>query len=44
LWRIGVMGMGATREPQEQLVRSLATLLKADPAEPLAALEAGWHA
>ncbi len=44
LWRIGVMGMGATREPQEQLVRSLATLLKADPAEPLAALQEGWQA
>jgi alanine-glyoxylate transaminase/serine-glyoxylate transaminase/serine-pyruvate transaminase len=44
LWRIGVMGMGANREPQEQLVRSLATLLKADPVEPLAALEEGWHA
>jgi alanine-glyoxylate transaminase/serine-glyoxylate transaminase/serine-pyruvate transaminase len=44
LWRIGVMGMGATREPQEQLVRSLATLLKADPVEPLAALEEGWQA
>jgi alanine-glyoxylate transaminase/serine-glyoxylate transaminase/serine-pyruvate transaminase len=44
LWRIGVMGMGATREPQEQLVRSLATLLDADPAEPLAALQAGWQA
>jgi len=44
LWRIGVMGMGATREPQEQLVRALATLLQEDPAEPLAALEAGWQA
>jgi alanine-glyoxylate transaminase/serine-glyoxylate transaminase/serine-pyruvate transaminase len=44
LWRIGVMGMGATREPQEQLVRSLATLLKADPVEPLAALQEGWQA
>ncbi len=44
LWRVGVMGMGANREPQEQLVRSLATLLKADPAEPLAALHEGWQA
>jgi alanine-glyoxylate transaminase/serine-glyoxylate transaminase/serine-pyruvate transaminase len=44
LWRIGVMGGGARREPQEQLVRALATLLKADPVEPLAALEAGWQA
>jgi len=25
-------------------VRSLCTLLKADPVEPLAALEAGWQA
>jgi len=44
LWRVGVMGMGANREPQEQLVGALATLLGADPAEPLAALEAGWQA
>jgi alanine-glyoxylate transaminase/serine-glyoxylate transaminase/serine-pyruvate transaminase len=44
LWRVGVMGAGARREPQEQLVRALCTLLKADPDEPLAALEAGWHA
>ena len=44
LWRIGVMGAGANREPQEQLVRALATLLNADPAEPLAALQDGWRA
>ena len=44
LWRIGVMGAGANREPQEQLVRALATLLKADPEEPLAALAEGWRA
>jgi len=44
LWRIGVMGMGANREPQELLVGALATLLEADPAEPLAALQAGWQA
>jgi len=45
LWRIGVMGgTGARREPQEQLVRALAALLKADPVEPLAALEEGWRA
>lgn len=44
LWRIGVMGVGANREPQEQLVTALATLLNADPAEPLAALEQGWRA
>ena len=44
LWRIGVMGMGARREPQELLVRALTTLLDADPADPLAALEEGWRA
>jgi alanine-glyoxylate transaminase / serine-glyoxylate transaminase / serine-pyruvate transaminase len=44
LWRIGVMGAGANREPQEQLVGALATLLDADPAEPLAALAEGWRA
>jgi len=44
LWRVGVMGAGARREPQEQLVGALATLLHADPAEPLAALAEGWRA
>jgi len=44
LWRIGVMGAGARREPQEQLVGALATLLDADPGEPLAALAEGWRA
>ena len=44
VWRIGVMGVGARREPQEQLVNALATLLKADAAEPLAALDEGWRA
>ncbi len=44
LWRIGIMGVGARREPQEQLVRALATLMNADPAEPLAALQEGWRA
>jgi alanine-glyoxylate transaminase/serine-glyoxylate transaminase/serine-pyruvate transaminase len=44
LWRIGVMGVGARREPQEQLVGALATLLHADPGEPLAALAEGWRA
>ena len=38
LWRIGVMGVGADREPQERLVRALATELGRDPAEALAAL------
>jgi alanine-glyoxylate transaminase/serine-glyoxylate transaminase/serine-pyruvate transaminase len=44
LWRIGVMGQGARREPQEQLVSALCELLGADPAEPLAALAEGWRA
>ncbi|MDQ3675654.1 MAG: aminotransferase class V-fold PLP-dependent enzyme [Actinomycetota bacterium] len=44
VWRIGVMGQGARREPQELLVAALAELLGADPAEPLAALAAGWRA
>jgi alanine-glyoxylate transaminase/serine-glyoxylate transaminase/serine-pyruvate transaminase len=44
LWRIGVMGAGARREPQEQLVSALSELLGADPAEPLAALDEGWRA
>jgi alanine-glyoxylate transaminase / serine-glyoxylate transaminase / serine-pyruvate transaminase len=44
LWRIGVMGAGAQREPQERVVSALATLLHADPAEPLAALADGWRA
>ena len=44
LWRIGVMGVGAQREPQERLVSALAQLLGADPEEPLAALAAGWRA
>ena len=44
LWRIGVMGVGAQREPQERLVSALATLLDADPEEPLAALAEGWRA
>ena len=40
IWRIGVMGDGAEREPQERLVRALATELGADPADALAALAA----
>ena len=44
LWRIGVMGTGAHREPQERLVSALGVLLGADPAEPLAALADGWRA
>ncbi|MDX6676976.1 MAG: alanine-glyoxylate transaminase / serine-glyoxylate transaminase / serine-pyruvate transaminase [Solirubrobacteraceae bacterium] len=44
LWRIGVMGAGARREPQEALVGALCELLGADSAEPLAALDEGWRA
>jgi alanine-glyoxylate transaminase/serine-glyoxylate transaminase/serine-pyruvate transaminase len=44
LWRVGVMGAGARREPQAQLVSALCELLGADPAEPLAALDEGWRA
>jgi alanine-glyoxylate transaminase/serine-glyoxylate transaminase/serine-pyruvate transaminase len=44
LWRVGVMGAGARREPQAALVSALCELLGADPAEPLAALDEGWRA
>ena len=44
LWRIGVMGAGARREPQEALVHALCELLGAHPDEPLAALAEGWRA
>lgn len=42
LWRIGVMGAGANPEPQERLVTALSSLLHRDPADALAALQAGW--
>lgn len=38
LWRIGVMGVGAEREPQERLVRALAAELGRDGDEAVAAL------
>lgn len=44
VWRIGVMGLGATPEPQRRLVLALAELLGADPREPMDRLEAGWAA
>ena len=44
LWRVGVMGAGARQEPQARLVTALCTLLHADPADPLAALQEGWRA
>ncbi len=43
-WRIGVMGEGARRDPQEQFVRALAARLDRDPADALAALGDGWAA
>lgn len=42
LWRIGVMGVGAQPERQRRLVRALASELRRDPADALAALEQGW--
>jgi alanine-glyoxylate transaminase/serine-glyoxylate transaminase/serine-pyruvate transaminase len=38
LWRIGVMGVGAEREPQERLVRALAAELGRDAADAVAEL------
>jgi alanine-glyoxylate transaminase/serine-glyoxylate transaminase/serine-pyruvate transaminase len=38
LWRIGVMGVGAERDAQEQLVRAVAVELGRDPDEAAAAL------
>lgn len=43
-WRIGVMGEGARQEPQERLVRALATRLGQDADGALEALAAGWAA
>jgi len=42
LWRIGVMGVGATPEPQERLVTAVAGVLGRDAGEALDALSAGW--
>lgn len=43
-WRIGVMGVGARREPQELLVAAVAHELGRDAGEALAALHEGWAA
>lgn len=43
-WRIGVMGVGAQREPQELLVAAVAHELGRDAGEALAALHEGWAA
>lgn len=42
VWRIGVMGVGATPETQERLVGAIATVLGADGTEALACLQQGW--
>lgn len=42
IWRIGVMGVGAAEEPQRRLLEAICEELGRDPAEPLAALAAGW--
>jgi alanine-glyoxylate transaminase/serine-glyoxylate transaminase/serine-pyruvate transaminase len=44
VWVIGVMGATAAQEPQERLVRALASELGHDPADALAALTEGWKA
>lgn len=44
LWRVGVMGVGAQREPQARLVAALAEEMRTDPADALAALDEGWRA
>lgn len=44
VWRIGVMGVGAQREPQELLVAAVAHELGRDAGEALAALHEGWAA
>lgn len=44
VWRIGVMGEGAARAPQEQLLRAIATELGRDPDDAISALDAGWAA
>jgi alanine-glyoxylate transaminase/serine-glyoxylate transaminase/serine-pyruvate transaminase len=41
-WRIGVMGEGARREPQERLVRAIARELRVDATVALDALHDGW--
>ncbi len=43
-WRIGVMGVGASPEPQRRLVEALAAELERDPADSLAELDEGWQA
>jgi len=42
VWRVGVMGDGARREPQARLVEAVARELGKKASDPLAALESGW--
>jgi alanine-glyoxylate transaminase / serine-glyoxylate transaminase / serine-pyruvate transaminase len=44
IWVVGVMGTTAAPEPQERLVRALASELRRDPADALDALAEGWRA
>jgi alanine-glyoxylate transaminase/serine-glyoxylate transaminase/serine-pyruvate transaminase len=44
VWRIGVMGVGAQREPQELLIAAVAHELGRDAGEALAALHEGYAA
>ncbi len=44
IWRIGVMGVGAQREPQEALVAAVAAEIGHDAGEALMALHAGYAA
>ncbi|UUY05300.1 alanine--glyoxylate aminotransferase family protein [Svornostia abyssi] len=44
VWRIGVMGVGAQREPQEALITAVAAELGHDTGEALVALADGWSA
>lgn len=44
VWRIGVMGVGAQREPQEALITAIGAELGHDTGEALVALSDGWAA
>lgn len=44
VWRIGVMGVGAQREPQEALITAVAAEIGHDAGEALMALHAGYAA
>jgi alanine-glyoxylate transaminase/serine-glyoxylate transaminase/serine-pyruvate transaminase len=42
VWRIGVMGIGATQEPQRSLVTALSEILSKDPTDSLSLLADAW--